>query len=65
MVCTCSATLQLDIADDYGTAAWLMVTRFSDAHINCGYITPLVKDKPETTKRYEVNPRTEDHKKEI
>lgn len=65
MVCSCSATLQIDAPEDRELAVWLFVTRFSEAHVNCGFMTPVTKDEPETTKRYEVS-RAENHEeKEI
>ena len=65
MACSCSASFQIDGAEDRLDAAWLMATRFADSHINCGYMTPVVADEPEKTKRYDINRRTEDHEKEI
>lgn len=52
MSCACGATLQVDGADD--TATWLMASRFSEAHTECGFVTPLNRDEQEKTSRYEL-----------
>lgn len=52
MVCVCGATFQLDVDDDI--PAWLLVNRFAEAHVGCGYITPLSSDTPEKIVRYDL-----------
>lgn len=39
MTCTCSAYLNIDTDTD-DDAAWLMIHRFSQAHVRCGFIMP-------------------------
>jgi len=55
MMCSCSASLQIDVDGPREDAAWLLLTRFSEAHVDCGYVTQLVKEKPEITKRFNLN----------
>jgi hypothetical protein len=59
MVCTCGATLQLDV-DEVDFPAWVLTSRFAEAHVKCGFISPMVSDTPEKTSRYELKfkPRT-------
>lgn len=52
MVCVCGATLQLDVDDDF--PAWLLTNRFAEAHVKCGFVTPLPSDTPEKTGRYDL-----------
>ena len=59
MMCNCSATFQLDADDEHADAAWLMARRFANAHTSCGFMTPIVMDQPEKTRRYEISERRE------
>lgn len=52
LVCGCGASFQLDGPDESNTATWLLTNRFSEAHVACGFMTPIAKDAPETTERY-------------
>lgn len=52
MVCLCGATLQLDVDDDI--PAWLLTNRFVEAHVKCGFVSPLVSDTPKESKRYDL-----------
>lgn len=62
MMCSCTATLSLDVAEDNDTLGWVMIHRFASAHINCGYMTPMTTDEKSETRRTE---RIEDHEKEV
>jgi hypothetical protein len=52
MVCVCGASLQIDGDDDY--PSWLFASRFAEAHVKCGFITPIASDTPEKTNKYEL-----------
>jgi hypothetical protein len=54
MVCQCNATLQIDVEKNREEAAWLLVSRFSNAHVACGFITPLYEEMPQETKRFNI-----------
>ena len=61
MTCSCGADLQLDIAhNDTLVMAWAQ--RFSDAHQGCGYMSPMVTDKPETTRK--ITPKAQPKREE-
>lgn len=49
MVCVCGAALLASAEDSYDWVM-LLVTRFTDAHVSCGYLTPLVTDDTATSK---------------
>lgn len=53
MVCKCMATLQVD-GKGNEDATWLLINRFASAHVPCGYMSPVVEDKPEKTKRFNI-----------
>jgi hypothetical protein len=57
MMCNCSATFQVDTNDEHSSAVWLMANRFATAHTSCGFMTPVITDEPEKTKRYEITER--------
>lgn len=58
MMCACGATLQVDGADD--TATWLWANRFTEAHTECGFMTPVMRDEQEKTTRYELKFKTKE-----
>ena len=40
MVCACGAALTMDIFDeDNMLGGWMLVHRFTNAHVSCGYMT--------------------------
>jgi hypothetical protein len=41
MVCACGAAIQIEI-DEENFSAWLLIQRFTDAHVSCGYMTSPV-----------------------
>jgi len=50
MSCKCGSTLQLDGLND--TFTEFTTIRFLEAHVGCGFVTPVKKDEPDkTTKR--------------
>ena len=56
MSCQCGAGIQLDGVNE--SFMLLYGTRFADSHVSCGYITPITKDKPDQTKRHDINLNT-------
>jgi len=55
MSCKCGATLQLDGFNDSFTE--FTTIRFLDAHIICGFVTPVKKEMPDRTVRRELDIR--------
>lgn len=58
MVCSCEGSLILETDED-SESVWLLVFRFANAHVGCGYMT--AGDVPgaevETTKKRVIKPR--------
>lgn len=58
LVCSCEGTLILD-TEEATESVWLLVFRFANAHVACGYMT--ASDAPEseleTTKKRVIKPR--------
>ena len=54
MVCSCTATLHLDVSKDREEAALLLVNRFTMAHVSCGFMTPLMEQLPTPTKKFNI-----------
>lgn len=52
MTCSCGAHFQLDVDEDF--QGWLLLNRFVEAHVKCGYVTPLASDTPEKIARYDL-----------
>jgi len=55
MSCKCGSTIQLDGIND--TLTEFTVIRFLEAHVACGFVTPIKKDEPERTTRREIDIR--------
>lgn len=54
MSCTCNASLSIEIDDDDNTVAWLVINRFLEAHIKCGYVVPITRESFEPTKTLDL-----------
>lgn len=60
MVCSCEATLHLDMGEEDGAidSIWMLTYRFANAHIHCGYMTPGTSpEAEEVTKKRAGKPR--------
>jgi hypothetical protein len=51
-MCSCSASLQLDVEGNED-AAWLLLNRFINAHTTCGFVSPL-PDNEFPTKKFNI-----------
>lgn len=66
MVCgACESYFNCDAEDEDANALWLMMHRFSNAHVECGYMTRNAQeDDPESselaTRRKIIKPRLKD-----
>jgi hypothetical protein len=49
MSCKCGALMQLEGLND--TYTMLMTNRFVEAHVQCGFVTPVNTDQPQSTRR--------------
>jgi len=54
VACQCSAMMQLEFNESREEAAWLLLCRFASAHSACGFITPLLEELPEETKKFNI-----------
>lgn len=43
----CGATFSLDLSSDYEEGIWSLINRFCNAHVVCGYVTPVGQDDSE------------------
>jgi len=55
MSCKCGAMIQLDGFNDSFTE--FTTIRFLDAHISCGFVTPVKKEMPDRNVRRELDIR--------
>jgi hypothetical protein len=46
--------IQLEVDKSKEDAAWLLLGRFASAHSACGFVTPLLEERPELTKRLNI-----------
>jgi hypothetical protein len=58
MTCNCEATLILE-TEESTESVWLLVFRFANAHVSCGYMTTgeAPESEAETTKKRLIKPR--------
>jgi hypothetical protein len=55
MICTCSASVHIETDIDENTeASWLLVNRFINAHVKCGYMTPIEEQNPKSTTQLNI-----------
>lgn len=60
MVCVCGAGFQLDIMDDDNMlGAWLLIHRFTNAHVKCGFMTAPEIDIQRSSKQMEIKEKNE------
>jgi len=53
--CSCAAAIQVDVDVHREDAALLLVNRFTTAHVQCGFMTPLLEELPNPKKRFDIN----------
>ena len=53
MVCSCGASLNVESDKDH-TLSWLIINRFLEAHVKCGFVTPVVKEEVNPLKTIEL-----------
>lgn len=41
LICSCEAALEVDVPDGDESAGWALIMRFCNAHVGCGYVTPM------------------------
>lgn len=58
MTCRCGADLELDLEGE-NMLGMLWAQRFADSHIECGFMSPTVKDKDEQSKAHDKPKRVE------
>ncbi len=52
MMCSCSASIHMDVAEDMQTLGLLFLNRFIESHVNCGFMTPMHKDVDDDIKLF-------------
>lgn len=58
LLCTCEASMQLDIEDE--AVLMGMVLRFANQHVACGYMTPPAEEPTESTQTLTLRRTLED-----
>lgn len=54
MTCACSASLQVDVDEPREDLALILVTRFTNAHVSCGFVSPAPEETQDQTKRHNL-----------
>jgi len=51
MTCSCTAAIQVELKEHQETMGLILVNRFSNAHVGCGFMTevPAEESKPAKT----------------
>lgn len=58
----CDSYLQMESMEE--DAVWLLVHRFTDAHVACGFISPTTEDAPIEYQKKVIKPRLKDESEE-
>jgi len=59
LVCSCMASISVELDKGREDAGWLLVGRFSAAHVVCGLVSPLLEQKEKPTKIFNINAKPE------
>lgn len=60
LVCSCGAGIRLEVIDDdYMLGAWLLIHRFTNAHVSCGFMTSAEAETLKQNKSLEVREKNE------
>lgn len=65
MVCgQCESYFNCDADSDETSAVWMMMHRFANAHVECGYMTKMVQDdgSQDGVRKKVIKPRFKDEK---
>lgn len=44
VACSCTAAIQFEVDKGKEDAAWLFLNRFANAHVECGFVSPLFEE---------------------
>jgi len=44
MMCSCSASIHMDVTEDMDNLGLLIMNRFIESHVKCGFMVPEFKD---------------------
>lgn len=59
---SCESYFQIDSEEE--DAVWLLVHRFMDAHVDCGFVNPTAGDSLVSFKKKVIKPRIKDESEE-
>jgi hypothetical protein len=49
------ASISVDLEKNREDAGWLLVNRFTNAHIECGLVSPLLEQRETPTKPFNID----------
>jgi hypothetical protein len=55
LMCSCSAAITVDLEKGREDAGWLLVNRFTNAHVACGLVSPLLEQHDTPTKPFNID----------
>jgi hypothetical protein len=55
LVCSCTASITVDLEKNREDAGWLLINRFTNAHIACGLVSPLLEQRESPTKPFNID----------
>lgn len=59
LMCSCSASISVEVEKSREDAGWLLVSRFAAAHVSCGLVSPMLEEQDNPTKIFNIKAKPE------
>jgi hypothetical protein len=60
MTCACTASIQVELKEHQETMGLILVNRFTNAHVDCGFMSPVSEERTATTKKFDIKTTEQD-----
>jgi hypothetical protein len=60
MTCACTAAIQVELKEHQETMGLILVNRFTNAHVDCGFMSPIPAETTNTTKKFDIKTTEQD-----
>lgn len=54
MTCACTASIQVELKEHQETMGLILVNRFTNAHVDCGFMSPVPVEPTTNTKKFDI-----------
>jgi hypothetical protein len=60
MTCACTASIQVELKEHQETMGLILVNRFTNAHVDCGFMSSVSEERTATTKKFDIKTTEQD-----